>query len=180
MINRTKLFLENNKSGNFISINVLEYIAVIINFAAAITIFESENVTDDPYPVLLNWCDNKSAISWTNHHCKESPAGRALGRMFCMLLINSDVGINAKYISSEDNVVADTISRISAIKSSNPDQSFDYSKLKQTFPQLKPCREFQPSRELLSLIWRSVQTKKSPSLKEIQELKQRGLGKLSS
>ena len=180
VINRTKLFLENNKSGNFISINVLEYIAVIINFAAAITIFESENVTDDPYPVLLNWCDNKSAISWTNHHCKESPAGRALGRMFCMLLINSDVGINAKYISSEDNVVADTISRISAIKSSNPDQSFDYSKLKQTFPQLKPCREFQPSRELLSLIWRSVQTKKSPSLKEIQELKQRGLGKLSS
>ena len=47
-----------------------------------------------------------------------------LGRIFC-------VGINAKYISSEDN----TISLVYQLEL-YPDQSDDYSKLKQTFLQL--------------------------------------------
>lgn len=175
---RTKLYLPNNKKGDLISINVLEFIAIIINYVATLTVLQLEpHVTEDPYPVLLNLADNTSAIRWTNHACKDSLAGRALGRLFCMLLVNSDLGINAEWLSTTENVIADEISRL---KNANKDTFFDYSTLKQKFPQLATCRAFQPSRELLSLIWLCVREQKSPSLEQIQNLKLKGLGKLIS
>jgi hypothetical protein len=58
--------------------------------------------------------------------------------------------------------------------------SFDYACLKQKFPQLKGCRQFLPSTELLSCLWRAVVTKKLPTLKELRQLRHHGLGKLIS
>ena len=161
-----------------VSINVLEFITIIINYAGALTVLDKEEgITDDPFPVLLNFCDNTSAIHWANHACKESLMGRALGRMLCMLLIDSRLGINAKYIKGTENDIADEISRV---KETNADSSYDYSKLKQMFPILKSCREFQPSRGLCSMIWQCVRTQSSPSLDQIQAAKREGLGKLTS
>lgn len=178
VIKRTKLYIPNNKKGNLISINVLEFITIIINYAAALTVIDQdESITNDPFPVLLNFCDNTSAIRWTNHACKESLIGRALGRMLCMLLIGTRLGINATYIRGTENELADEISRI---KETNADSLFDYSKLKQTFPTLKTCRDFQPSQELCSMIWQCVRTENSPSLAQIQAARQGGLGKLIS
>ncbi|KAL7529165.1 hypothetical protein ACHAXR_005018 [Thalassiosira sp. AJA248-18] len=173
---RTKVFIENDKDGKLISINVLEFVAIIINYAAALTAIETDGC-DDPYPVLLNMADNMSSVRWTNHGCKSSLSGRALARLFCMLLVNSRLGINAKWLSTKANFIADDISRIN--KSDNK-TSFNFAELKQRYPQLADCRAFQPSRELLSLIWQTVLTKKSPSLETVQTLKQRGLGKLIS
>jgi hypothetical protein len=178
VIRRTRLYLPNNKKGNMVSINVLEFITIIINYAGALTVLgKEEGITDDPFPVLLNFCDNTSAIHWANHACKESLMGRALGRMLCMLLIDSRLGINAKYIKGTENDIADEISRV---KETNADSSYDYSKLKQMFPILKSCREFQPSRGLCSMIWQCVRTQSSPSLDQIQAAKREGLGKLIS
>ena len=64
-----------------------------------------------------------------------------------MLLVNTPLGINAKWISGEENVVADGISRL---KLTNADRTYNYSRLKQDFPQLANCRAFQPSPKLLS------------------------------
>ena len=58
----TKLFLSDNKSGKMISINVLEYATIILNYAAALTVLEYDGVGDDIYPVLLNWADNTSVV----------------------------------------------------------------------------------------------------------------------
>jgi hypothetical protein len=173
---RTKIFITNNKDGNLISINVLEFIAIIINYAAAITAIELDGC-DDPFPVLLNMADNTSSIRWTNFACKSSLAGRALGRLLCMLLVNSRLGINANWLSSEANIIADDISRVNK---SNDKTDYNFSHLKQTYPQLAKCRSFQPSPELLSLIWQAVLTKKSPSLAQINQIKQQGLGKLTT
>ena len=50
---RTKKFLKNDKDGNFISINILEFISVILEYCAALTVVETEDVTEDKWPVFL-------------------------------------------------------------------------------------------------------------------------------
>lgn len=179
---RTKKFLKNDNDGNFVSINVLELVSVMLNYCAALTILENEEITDDPWPVLLAWCDNKSAVKWITHACMSSEVGRELGRFFCGLLIDSRLGINSKWLSTLANVVADDISRLKEQqKSHNPTSnhpSIDYKSLFQSHPQLADCRIWEPSQELLSAIWQCVRTKNCPTLNEIRQLKQSGLGKL--
>ena len=58
----TKLFLPDNSSGQLIRINVLEYEAIIINYAASLTVLEQDGLGEDYFPVLLNWADNTSTI----------------------------------------------------------------------------------------------------------------------
>lgn len=181
---RTKKYLKNDKDGNFVSINVLEMISVILTYCAALTAMEANNVTDDPWPVLLTWCDNKSAVRWITQACMTSEIGRELGRLFCGLLIDSKLGINSKWLSTLENVVADDISRLKEqYKLQNPTSyhpSINYQTLFQSHPQLADCQVWEPSQELLSAIWQCVRTKNCPTLEEIRKLAQTGLGKLIS
>ena len=82
-------------------------ISLILTYCAALTAMEANNVNDDPWPVLLTWCDNKSAVRWITQACMTSEIGRELGRLFCGLLIDSKLGINSKWLSTLENVVAD-------------------------------------------------------------------------
>ena len=93
-----------------VSINVLKYVTVIINYIAALHVLRTTNVTDDPHPVLLNITNNSLALSWTMHTCKRSRIGCLLGRFFCSLLINSPLGIDSQWISTVDNKIPDDIS----------------------------------------------------------------------
>ena len=106
---------------------------------------------------------------------------RALGLLFCCLLANCFLGINAKWMAGDENDIADAISRTKHV--SDPDgtnhRSFDYSQLAQQFPQLKLCRRFRPRPEFLSLIWQTIQTGQLPEQKTIMEMRREGLGKLS-
>jgi len=56
---------------------------------------------------------------------------------------------------------------------------YDFAKLQQDHVELRHCRFFQPSRELLSMIWEILLTRNSPDLNKVRLLKQNGLGKLS-
>ena len=76
----------------------------------ALTALEHDGIGDDIHPVLLNWADNTSAVRWTNHSCKKSIVGKALGRLFCALLIDSPLWVNARWISTSVNVIAYDIS----------------------------------------------------------------------
>ena len=176
---RTLLHKQDNADGQLISINVLEFVTVIINYCAALHLILTENVTNDRYPVLLNVTDNTSALSWTTGSCRKSKLGRLLARFFCSLLINSPLGINSQWISTLDNTIADDISREKTLASStNMHPSFDYSILQQRFPQLNHCRFFQPSPELISLIWDIILIEKWPCPTVIRNLKQKQLGNL--
>jgi hypothetical protein len=180
IVKRTLLHMKDDSSNELISINALEFITIILNYAAAITVFAIDNPTDDPYPVLLGVTDSTSALNWVNHACKGSPLGRALARLLVGLLIISNIGINAKWISTTENTIADEISRLK--KSSDPNScssSFDYSSLQSKFPQLQPCRFWAPSQRLLSIIWNIVLTRRSPDLREVMSLKPNELGRLS-
>ena len=178
---KTKLYLKDDSNKDFVSINVLEFVTIIINFAGALTALTVDGHPDDPFPVLLNFADNMSSVRWTNHYCKGSMKARALGLLFCCLLANCFLGINAKWTAGDENDIADAISRTKNV--SDPDgtnhRSFDYSLLVQQFPQLKLCRRFHPRPEFLSLIWQTIQTGQLPEQKMIMEMRREGLGKLS-
>jgi hypothetical protein len=154
---------------------------MIINFVGALVALETDGLGDDPWPVMLLKADNRSAIQWIMIFCMSSMAGRALGRIFCFLLIESPLGINAKWIAGVDNDIADVISRLKKeFLDDDGLSNFDYACLPQKFPQLKGCRQFLPSTELLSCLSHAVLTKKSPTLNELRQLRRQGLGKLIS
>jgi len=183
IVERTLLHLKNNKDETFVSINCLEYVTIIIDYCAALVVFETCNVNSDPYPIVLCVTDNTSALNWTLHTSKKSVIGRALARFFCGLLIGSRVGINAKWISTHENVIADKISRLkqtNEISSTLPTvkPTYDYSKLQQEHEELKVCSSFLPSPKLLSLIWEILLTRKCPDLRLILSLRPQDLGKL--
>ena len=90
----------------------LEYVTILINYCAAVIVISESDIIDDPHPVVLCVTDNISAKNWTTHTCKKSIIGRALARFFCGLLLCSDVGINATWISTVANKIADEILRI--------------------------------------------------------------------
>jgi hypothetical protein len=184
IISRTLLHISSEKDERFISINCLEYITIIINYCAALVFYaENKSRDDDPHPVVLCVTDNMSAKKWTTHTCKKSRIGRALARFFCGLLIGSSVGINSTWISTKANTIADEISRLKKSASTNNPTStptYDYSKLQQNYEELKACTFFQPSQELLLLIWEILLTQKCPELNRILQLKPSDLGKLST
>ena len=104
----------------------------------------------DPSPVVLIEADNTSAESWTMKACKSSYIGRELGLLQCALMITNPVGVCTGRVSTKDNIIADGISRVE--HSANADSYF--CSLVQDYPQLRSCRRFHPSAELVSSVIR--------------------------
>ncbi len=176
LIQWIRMHKKDNKYGQLISINVLEFVTVIINYCTSLHMFMMKSITNDPHPVLLNVTDNASALSWTNHTCRKSKLGRLLVWFFCSLLINSHFGINSQWISTDDNKIPDDISLKKTL--SNSLHSFDYSSLRQMYPELTQCSFFQIQPELILLIWDILLTEKWPTHEEVQILKWKPLGSL--
>ena len=97
------------------------------------------------------------------------------GPSVCTMFIDSSLGVNAKWLSTSVNVIADDILRV---KKDSPASNFDYSSLKLKYPQLRDCRLFQPSVELLSMIWDVMLMTNLPDPKALGNLKRSGLGNL--
>jgi hypothetical protein len=72
---QTLLHLKNDKENLFISINVLEYVMIIINFCTALLAYQQNPSQDDLHPVVLCMIDNTSAKNWTSHTSKKSKIG---------------------------------------------------------------------------------------------------------
>ena len=92
---------------------------IIVNYCASFVVFASQKVNDDPHPVVLGVTDNTIMLIWTLHICKKSMIGRALARFFCELMIGSNVGVNAKWISTNKNMIADKILRLKKLIDTN-------------------------------------------------------------
>lgn len=153
----TLRFVKNNDANTLISINALEYAALIINYVASTHYFHNHEDPSDPYPSVLLYADNTTAESWLRKSCKNSFIGRALGRLQCALMINNPVGINVDHVTTKDNVVADRISRIKQDTDAIP----DFQSLLQDFPQLNSCTRFHPSAELISFVMDALLRKNS-------------------
>jgi hypothetical protein len=123
VVKQMLLHLKDNSDKSFISINCLEYFTINLNYCASLVAFATQKVNDDPHPVVLCVTDNASALDWTLHTSKKSRIGRALARFFCGLLIGSNIGVNAKWISTVKNEIADKISRLKKLTSTDPKSS---------------------------------------------------------
>jgi hypothetical protein len=142
-------------------------------------IVTTTSATNDPYLVLLNVTDNASALSWTTGACKKSKVGRLLACFFCLLMINSPLGITSRWISTDDNKIADDISCIKK-ESANEDSPpfFDYSTLTQRYMELIHCSSFMIQPKVILLMWEIGLTKRWPCHNEIRRLRLKPLGKL--
>ena len=107
IVERTLLHIPDESDVRFTSINCLESFTIIINYWAAKVYFATV-LKGNVFCVT----DNTSAKKWTTHTSKKSLASQALARFFCGLLIGSNVGINATWISNKANELADKISRL--------------------------------------------------------------------
>jgi hypothetical protein len=125
LVQHTLRFKTNNDNNMLVSINVLEFVTVIINYFAALHVVWTSPVTDDPHPVILNVTDNSSALSWTVHTCKRSKIGQILAHFFCSLLINLPPGINSQWISTINSKIADNISCLKKQFDNNSSPAFD-------------------------------------------------------
>ena len=129
-----------------VSINLLEFVDEIINYAAIIVFFrENPNSCSNEYPLLLNWTDNMTSKSWIRKAASRTDKGKALQRLLCGLMINNPVGLKAEHIAGVKNVLADAISRIY----SSTYSKISFNKLFQEYPQMKLWNRFHPSQELL-------------------------------
>mmetsp|Transcript_29742 Transcript_29742/g.86679 ORF Transcript_29742/g.86679 Transcript_29742/m.86679 type:complete len:873 (-) Transcript_29742:2591-5209(-) len=175
IMNRTLIHIKDGKSGKLISINVLEYLVVILNYAAA-TVAHQETVdkgtSDEEYPTNLNLVDNTSADAWTTKMCTKSKEAKSLALVLCSMMINNPVGLNSKYLPCTQNDIADAISRLH-----KANKMFEISQLMQDYPELRSCRRFHPSSKLLSRLYAAVL---SGSAKEVvQQIEPNELGQLS-
>jgi hypothetical protein len=159
----TLKFVKNNEKGDLISINVLEYAAGLINYAAAYHYYLTHPDPNDPYPVVKLYLDNTASESWIIKACKGSLAGRALSRLQCAMMINNPVGIQAEHVTTVANVIADEISRIK--KETNSLRGF--ASILQAYPEVAGCRRFQPSAALLSHIMDAISLTKSVDPMEV-------------
>jgi hypothetical protein len=146
---RTLLHLKNNNSGLFIDINCLEYSGILFTFIGiCYCLRETGALEQDPYPVALCSGDNSVSESWSKKASKHSPIGRALGRLQCAIMLNNPVGLRTDHVSSEENVVADKISRIHK----ESDLPTEFPNIVKAHPALTGCRRFVPSSAVVSWV----------------------------
>ncbi len=102
--------MAKERRNDTVSINALEYKAIIINYVATTATILSAPQAHDPNPTALFFTDNVMPKAWIHKGTKQSLAGKALGTLQCALMINNLVGMNADQVSTTNNVVTDRIS----------------------------------------------------------------------
>jgi len=141
--------------GNKLSINLLEYVAIILSFAAAASCLSLGHPLSQPNPLLQIFSDNTTAISWTKKAASSTKEGKALAYLLTSLLIqHPHLGLSTSFIPGKQNEVADAISRMNT-----KTHHISFSTLSQTYPVLTDLKRFHPSPELLSRIWDALSLK---------------------
>ena len=145
---RTLIYIRNNAKGSLVSINVLEYVALLITYAGAIHFYKCHSNKTDPSPLVLFYVDNTVSEFWGGKACTSSLIGQALSRLQCAMMINNSVAIQTAHITTQANVIMDRISRIT----NKSNVAHDFPLIQQDFPELNGCKRFHPSASLISPI----------------------------
>ena len=154
-------------TGDLISINLLEYAVIVVNYFISSFILKTNHsaLTKDPFPMLLNWADNQTAIAWTRKAASSNASGKALSRLLCAARINNPLGLTSDFIPGLSNETADAISRIQHSPGSPP----NFSHFKSQLPKLHSCRRFLLSSDFLSTLLRALLEGLEPGV-EITEM----------
>jgi hypothetical protein len=154
---RTLRHKRDNTDNKLISINQLEYAVILINYVAASWRITTLAV-DDPFPIVRIESDNTTSEAWSRYGCKDSFGGRALSRIHSALLLGNPVGLQVARIATEDNVIADRISRIPHTS----DLLDAFPLLLQDHTALRGCQRFLPNAALILAIMAALSEHASP------------------
>ena len=107
------ILVREGTEDKLITINVLEFLTEIINYAA-MTEFLQQNpgFARHSFPTLLNWTDNMTARSWVRKAALMSLIAKSLQRILCAMMINNPLGLWADWLEGRKNITADNISRM--------------------------------------------------------------------
>jgi len=150
-----------------LSINLLEYVAILVSYAAAIQSLRTFSYSiPHPNPTINILSDNTTALSWTRKAASSTAEGKALAFLMTSLMVhNPSLHLSATFIPGSDNDIADSISRMQTSKN-----KLTFSQLSQKYPPLTACRRFHPSPELLSNIWDALLLQRAHPLEPIAVL----------
>jgi hypothetical protein len=140
-----------------IHINMMEFIVVILQLAAAITVVEEQpqnpEISKKFYPgipklaKLLIRTDNSPSQNWAHKVSSKSENGQQLVRTYAALLDRTSLAVQSSHIKGTDNDLADFLSRQTFHSHSI---STRHHQIFEKEPKLASYRYFQPHPELLS------------------------------
>jgi hypothetical protein len=142
----------------FIHINVLEFIVVLIQLAACIVAVETDYAKSicgeaiPEIPHLLVWTDNTASKSWSNKLTTSSPKAQPLLGILSRLLQRNNIGFESGHIAGVSNDGPDFISRpdlANEIALTHFDRSIQ---ILMNDKRLKSWAFFRPSQDFLSLL----------------------------
>jgi hypothetical protein len=142
---------------DYVHINSLEFIVVILQLAAVIARLEAPLHEQQPLfpagvpaqPILLSLTDNTAAEMWSNKVTSRSPQGQQLIGIIAELLRTRNIGLNARHIPGVKNVLADYISRPTNSNLSHSKRSEQIFRMNES---VRTWDYFLPSPELLRSI----------------------------
>jgi hypothetical protein len=167
---RRRIMILSRGDPDKISINVLELVAVVINFFGACVAYAMTDNKLDWQPKILLEGDNTSANSWFKKFTNLNPGARALTKLLSFAMKHTDVGPEVGHVPGIDNHLADAVSR--------GDPAITIPE-KMGFLTVAGCRSslqvpmestsvrlrrFQPAPELLSALESAILQKSSPWL----------------
>ena len=168
----TEVFPPELLGKNLPHINALEFVAVIVQFAAVVTFWSTSSPVTlqkcfpngiPPQPLIQSLCDNTSSESWAKKGLGTESVINLLKLWASLRSTYLDFQHGSEHISTTDNVVADDISR--------PDLSLTpflrHQNLFQKHPFLKTYRRFQPSPTLLHVLCSALSKPPSAALPEL-------------
>jgi hypothetical protein len=160
-----------------IDINVLEYAGILVMFLITCYRINQLNLLEeDPHPQVLMRGDNTTSESWSKKASKHSPAGRALGRLQCALMLNNPIALQANHIPTEQNIVADKISRVA----SETHLAAAIPHIEQEHPELTGCHRFVLSSSLISCLLEIISNAECNNPTELSKLVLTNPGKITT
>jgi hypothetical protein len=66
----TLFHLKDNSNKSLILINCLEYVTIILNYCTSLIVFVTQQINDDPHPIMLCVTDNTNALNRTLHRSR--------------------------------------------------------------------------------------------------------------
>ena len=148
-----KLMVKEKTTDKLISINILEFVVEIINYATLIEYIKLyPEILPHLYPVLKNWTDNMTTRSGVRKEANKSLISKALQRLLCSMMINNPLGLWSGFIPGSLNILADTLSRIYSESNTPPSEDL----LLQKVPKLGSYMRFHPGPEFLSHLYMAL------------------------
>ncbi|KAI2489086.1 hypothetical protein MHU86_25515 [Fragilaria crotonensis] len=150
---RTKRAIAVNK----IHINLMEFVVVIVQLAATITLMEETGLykpLQRTFPngiaklaKLLIRTDNSPSQNWAHKVSAKSERGQQMVHLYAALLERTTIAVSCTHVSGATNLLADFLSRP---PTHLPSPALRHQQIFEKEPKLASYRYFRPSPELLS------------------------------